>query len=810
MVFIGDTGTRQVFRALIRKVEGESWWDFPEEAGRNTHGDIDYEYGNIRLKFIWDPWLNGTILNEELRHFKERNTSKDVKNGGTLTMEPKSASTSVLMFIGGGMWHARHLGNEGLSRFKLTVDRIAAAARSGEPTLENLRAKGPDGIGDQIVFAPVFEPLYDRLSPAREATILPIKIQAMNAHLGNQSARGLNVPWAYRYMTKGWPELVGDSGMHVDALVSSKMADIILNFWCNAKATQKHGYPFNTTCCSAERRRSWVQIIAQIFFLPSFISPRIRPGTTDSITDKLFGFSIFGSPVVAAARHMCLAAYYCFIADRTHVFDKFPKEFAYTDFVLVMSVALIICLASFNKMPPSSTNCGSGITSGPHMRSSFLPREQSDELKGYMQLYVLIYEYTGASKDLRFYEMFRICVSFYLFLSAYGHTMYFIQTRDFSLKRVFAVLLRFNTTPVILAFALSRPYASYGSVPLVSFWFLLVYATLKIGKQYNDSFWHLMGKIVVAMSLVTGFVHIKGTLELPIGSLCFLFRADIDVDQWRFHLGMDKYVAFVGMLVAILHNRIASTFETPSGQLCFGDYVIKRYFSVIQAHFIAFALVGVPGFWILIRRSLDEADFNWWIPYISWLPIVSVVVLRNTNPFLRTHYCALLAQLGRISLELYLLSNHIWMAGNGRGVLRIGFRSGDGGLLHDRWRDLVVLTPIFLWFAWKIHVATKIITAWVMETDQRMKPVGLGIECLDGHKSVGVMARHGNYSTNTKFGVPSIPDTHTGGLGRPTWRLPVVVAGVWLVNTVSSGLSVIKTLAHTTSSTSELPFFLSC
>jgi hypothetical protein len=45
MVFIGDTGTRQVFRALIRKAEGEDGWDFPEEAGRNTHGDIDYERG---------------------------------------------------------------------------------------------------------------------------------------------------------------------------------------------------------------------------------------------------------------------------------------------------------------------------------------------------------------------------------------------------------------------------------------------------------------------------------------------------------------------------------------------------------------------------------------------------------------------------------------------------------------------------------------------------------------------------------------------------------------------------------------------
>jgi hypothetical protein len=722
-------------------------------------------------------------------------------------MVPQSASRSALIFIGGGMWHARHLGNEGLSRFKLAVDKIAAAARSGEPTLKNLRAKGPDGIGDQVVFAPVFTPLYDRLSPAREATILPIKIQAMNAHLGNQSARGLNVPWAYRYMTEGWPELVGDSGMHVNALVSSKMADIILNLRCNAKATQKDGYPFNRTCCSAEKRRSWVQIITQIFFLTSFIPSKIRPGTTNSTISKLFGLSILGSPVTAAARNMCLAACYCIIADRTHVFDKSPKEFAYTDFVLVLVVALIACLASLSKMQSSSINCGSGSTATLHMQSSFLSREQSDELKGCMQLYILVYGYTGASKNLGFYEMFRICVSFYLFLSGYGHTMYFIQTRDFSFQRGFAVLLRFNTTPVVLAFALSRPYASYFPAPLASFWFLIVYATLKIGKQFNDSFWHLMGKIVVAMLLITGFVNTKDTLELSTGSLCFLFRADIDVDQWRFHLGIDKYVAFVGMLVAILHNRIALTLETPSGQLCFGYYVSKRYFSVIQAHLVVLALIVVPCFYILIRRSPDQADFNWWMPYISWLPVVSLVVLRNANNFLRTHYCASLAQLGRISLELYLLSSHIWMAGDGRGLLRIGFRNGNGGLLYDKWRDLIVLTPIFLWFAWKIHVATKIITAWIMETEQRTKPIGLGIECLGGHKSVGIMACHGNYSTNTKFDVPSIPDNHTGGLGRPTWRLLVVVAGVWLINMVSSGLSVIRTLANTASSTSELPFF---
>jgi len=56
-----------------------------------------------------------------------------------------------------------------------------------------------------------------------------------------------------------------------------------------------------------------------------------------------------------------------------------------------------------------------------------------------MQLVILIYHLTGASKILPIYMQIRVMVSSYLFLSGYGHFCYFFNKGDFTLHRLLTV-----------------------------------------------------------------------------------------------------------------------------------------------------------------------------------------------------------------------------------------------------------------------------------------------------------------------------------------------------------------------------------
>ena len=248
----------------------------------------------------------------------------------------------------------------------------------------------------------------------------------------------------------------------------------------------------------------------------------------------------------------------------------------------------------------------------------------------------------------------------------------------------------------------------------MTFWFLVVFLTLRIGQSWNETLGLLLVKVVLAGLLTTIFIHAQGFLELWASLFSIIFRANINVDDMCFHLGVDKYVVFVGIIVAAVDTRIRSVLRRPHKQLSDLEYLTKRHFIIHQIFLIAFAIITVPTFLVSMQRAKTMDAYEWWVPYAAWLPALSFIILRNATAYLRARYCASFAWLGRISLELYVLSQHIWLAGDGRGVLRIGFRYGSGTFLGDKWRDVFILTPVLAWMAWKVHDATKVTTAWLL------------------------------------------------------------------------------------------------
>jgi hypothetical protein len=94
------------------------------------------------------------------------------------------------------------------------------------------------------------------------------------------------------------------------------------------------------------------------------------------------------------------------------------------------------------------------------------------------------------------------------------------------------------------------------------------------------------------------------------------------------------------------------------------------------------------------------------MPFTSFIPILSFVTLRNSHRFLRNYHSRAFAWLGRCSLETYILQYHIWLAGDTKGLLRLG--------IWNRWVETAMLTAIFLWLSWLMVGATQTITSWIV------------------------------------------------------------------------------------------------
>lgn len=400
---------------------------------------------------------------------------------------------------------------------------------------------------------------------------------------------------------------------------------------------------------------------------------------------------------------------YFFLCDRTDVFMKENKFFTATSFWLPIGYVLVLGLFFHNKS----------------RSTKLLHRDQTDEWKGWMQLVILIYHFTGASQVLPLYMHVRVLVSSYLFLTGYGHFCYFWNGGAASFVRFCQVMFRMNLMTVLMCLCMNRPYQSYYFVPLVTFWYTVVYVTLVLPPRVTAAgsaakpitHLYLVGKIVALLACITVLYSSQVIFEALFETRPWkgLFvTSDGQAREWFFRWALDRYSICFGMIFAYLYvcaikyNLID---DSTAGNLwrCAATNSVAT----------AMALVAVVGYSVFTFTCTSKPQCNAVHSYIAFLPIVGFVVLRNAWGPLRTHYSSFFAWFGRISLELFIGQYHVWLAADTHGILVL---VPDYPTLNA-----TVTTYVLVCVAHEVHLVTGRLVNLVVPADWRLALRNVGL-----------------------------------------------------------------------------------
>ncbi|EGU74275.1 hypothetical protein FOXB_15203 [Fusarium oxysporum f. sp. conglutinans Fo5176] len=554
-----------------------------------------------------------------------------------------------------------------------------------------------DGIGNQIFYAPPAGPRYlgndteriiDRGRRAQEV------IEMQDWLLEKEDDFNIPFVWSIANLVEGQDKIWRDplrTGFHVKFHIAELRANILLNMRCNAKLDRMKPYPYSRTCCTDYGVKPLVQLSVVAFgivYLAACIICEVLDMFADRSPDQP-RFKLLNMQ----AGCLVLALLMCYYADRTQMMAKGSKLWQLKDLVALCIPCIAIMLATIRRIKsPVPEDLSVDIQESNQL---FLSRDQTDEWKGWMQFFILICYWTGAQGG-SIYVFIRVCVAAYLFQTGYGHTLYFLNKNDFSFNRVAATLLRLNILSCCLAYFMDTDYMFYYFPTLMSFWFLVVYATMAIRPRYNSDLQVMLAKICMSCLIVSMILMGTPLTRWVFGILNTVFKIQWSYKQWYRRVTLDMLIVYVGMLTAVANRHL------------------KMPIHLRLRVTLALAGVFATIHYFYATSGLRMAAYAKWHPYVSLVPVLGFIAMRNVSGPVRNYHSKAMAWLGRCSLETYILQFHILLAADTDGILIVDGLFGDGSLMGDRWRTLVIIVPIFLWISHSVAVSTGYIVRIIM------------------------------------------------------------------------------------------------
>lgn len=497
-------------------------------------------------------------------------------------------------------------------------------------------------------------------------------------------------------------------GVSVSDTALRHSAQILLNMFCNDHMNFDDG-----SCCAQPEPYTQLQILTFALFLLCAVLACIKRAWrwTQSIQQSLGGYALVSPPpftpqpsLLGAVARMGLIMAYFYLCDRTNFFMKENKY--YSEWSFWLPVGYVFALGLFFTDDSRSNRV--------------LHREQTNEWKGWMQLVILVYQVTGASKVLPIYMMVRALISAYLFLTGYGHFYYIWKTGDTGLVRYFRVIFRMNFLTVVLCLTMNRPYQFYSFIPLVSFWYTLMFVIFALPPHVTQSSAHtveskpyqylyiaakVIGLFVIVTVLYLSEVFFQKIFVTRPWKALFV-NSDDDIHQWWLQWKQDRYSMAYGIIYALaylLSQRYNILEDNNHGNL---------FTPGLSLTATLLAFIGVGSYVTFTFLCGNTFDCNEIHSYVAFLPILSYIILRNVSGVLRMRHSTMFAWFGTITLELFTSHSHIWLAADTHGVLVLV--PGAPVL------NLILTSYIFVCTAHEIHRLTGVILPHAVPDDWRL------------------------------------------------------------------------------------------
>ena len=319
---------------------------------------------------------------------------------------------------------------------------------------------------------------------------------------------------------------------------------------------------------------------------------------------------------------LVLALFWFHLCDRLHAFPVHPRQHDLRAFCVAMSVAALVPHAF-------DLGLGGGTTPRKHQHSSILARHQTDEWKGVMQTWILLYHYFNCTET---YKVVRLFVASFSWMTGYGHCYYYLQSNDFSRRRLLKAIVRLNAFAALCCLALGNQYMLYYICPLTTLHTVMAYAIMATFPSANLNLPAALLKLLVATAGVAIVWENQALLHRVWGPFRWLLRYDgpslrseNPMHEWYFRSSLEKYVWLNGMLFALLKGP----YERLLLRLSQGPR--KASLRMLQCA-IVLACVVAAAAWYRGVGHLDKYAYNRVHPHTSFVPVTIFVLLRNLDP----------------------------------------------------------------------------------------------------------------------------------------------------------------------------------